>query len=170
MLKVDLGQLQSGARLRIDARVPASDPLWAGAGPDLVEGLGVHLEARRVGGDVVVRGRIGGLVDMACRRCLAPVRTAFDEPVTLLYKSNLTGEGPGDEEAYPLPERARQIDLGPAIREHALLAVPEFVLCREDCAGLCARCGAELSRGACGCEVEETDERWATLKRLRPER
>jgi len=169
MLKVDLGQLQGGARFRIDGRVPASDPLWAGAWPDLVEGLHVRLEARKVSGAVVVWGRIGGMIDLPCRRCLAPVRAAFDEPVTLLYRSGSESEKADPEDIYPIPERARAIDLGPAIREHTLLALPEFALCREDCAGLCPRCGADLNQGPCHCTTEEIDARWAALKRLRPE-
>lgn len=167
MLKVDLGQLQGGARLRIDARVPNGDPLLNGSGLDLEDGVQVALEAQRAGDDIVVRGEIEGANVVACRRCLAPVRAEFRAPVTLVFRP---APGGGDlDEVYPLPERARELDLGPAIREHVLLAVPEFVQCREDCAGLCPRCGADLNQGPCSCTVEEIDERWAALKRLRPE-
>jgi uncharacterized protein len=169
MLKVDLGQLQGGARLRIDARVPASDPLWAGDGPDLVEGLDVHLEAQKVGGDVVVQGRIGGIIELPCRRCLTPAQAAFDEPVMLLYRSGPEGEKADSEDAYPIAERAGAIDLGPAIRENTLLAVPKFALCREECAGLCPHCGTDLNQGSCDCTTEEIDARWAELRRLRLE-
>jgi uncharacterized protein len=169
MLKVDLGQLQGGARFRIDARVPASDPLWAGEGPDLVGGLDVHLEAQNVAGVVMVQGRIGGVVDLPCRRCLLPLQATFDEPVTLLYRSGPEGEKADSEDVYPIPERAKAIDLGPAIRELTLLAVPKFALCREDCPGMCPRCGADLNLGPCNCTTEEIDVRWAALKRLRPE-
>jgi uncharacterized protein len=167
MLKVDLGQLQGGARLRIDARVPATDPLWGGSPPDGLEVLEVRLEVQAAGGDVIVRGEIEGTVRAACRRCLEPVATSFREPVTLLFRPGLEGEAVDREEAYTLPTRAREIDLGPAVREHALLAVPEYLLCRAECAGLCPRCGADLNRGPCGCTSEEMDERWAALRRLR---
>lgn len=168
MPKVDLSQLSAGARLRIDTRVPASDPLWGDGGPALTDGLEVHLEARRSGEDVLVRGTIGGAVDLACRRCLVALRVEFEEPVSLLYRP--AGEGGMDEdETYVLPERGLELDLGPALREHALLAVPEFEVCREACAGLCPKCGADLNQARCGCETEETDERWAALRRLRPD-
>lgn len=167
MLKVDLSQLERGARLRIDTRVVTSDPLWEGAAPALVEGLDVHLEARRSGEDVLVRGTLGGRLEGACRRCLMPARAEFEEPLELLYRR---GSGAaGEDETYRLSERAREIDLGPAIREHALLAIPEYVLCREDCAGMCPTCGADLNQGACGCTAEEMDERWAPLRGLRRE-
>ena len=39
----------------------------------------------------------------------------------------------------------------PEAREELALAVDAFPLCREDCRGLCPRCGADLNRGACSC-------------------
>ena len=48
-------------------------------------------------------------------------------------------------------DRTRELDLRPSVREQWLLAVPSFVLCREDCKGLCPHCGADLNLGPCGC-------------------
>jgi uncharacterized protein len=44
--------------------------------------------------------------------------------------------------------------------------VPTQVLCRDDCKGLCAKCGANLNLADCDCEDKEIDPRWAELKRL----
>ena len=49
------------------------------------------------------------------------------------------------------PEAALQIDLTGVVREELALEVPAFVLCREDCAGLCPTCGADLNAGPCAC-------------------
>ena len=38
-------------------------------------------------------------------------------------------------------------------------------LCRDDCRGLCPRCGANLNDGPCSCEPE-ADPRFAALQRL----
>ena len=40
------------------------------------------------------------------------------------------------------------------------------VLCREDCKGLCPKCGANLNRGECGCSRREIDPRLAVLQRI----
>ena len=37
-------------------------------------------------------------------------------------------------------------------------------LCRPDCRGLCAQCGADLNEGSCGCEAEATDPRLSALR------
>ena len=43
------------------------------------------------------------------------------------------------------------LDLTGVIREELVLDVPTLVLCREDCAGLCPTCGADLNAGPCAC-------------------
>ena len=53
-------------------------------------------------------------------------------------------------------------------REEWLLAVPAFSLCREDCKGLCPRCGADLNERPCDC-ADTTDARWDALKAARPD-
>jgi len=56
-----------------------------------------------------------------------------------------------DPSVYPLTEPVTQVDVRPALREELALALDLFPLCREDCRGLCPRCGADLNLGACEC-------------------
>jgi uncharacterized protein len=44
--------------------------------------------------------------------------------------------------------------------------MPLRVLCREDCAGLCAICGADKNSETCSCVAETVDERWSALRDL----
>lgn len=169
MLKVDLARLTANRRVAIDVAVPAEDPAWTGVNLALAEPVEVHLVAERAGSDVVVRGSIAGTVEAACRRCLKPVRLRFDEPVTFLYRSGIDPAEAEVQEAYPLPARAREIDLAEAVREHALLAVPAYVLCRPDCRGLCPICGVDRNVTECTCEAPKGDDRWAALRGIRPE-
>ena len=60
-------------------------------------------------------------------------------------------EAAEDPSVYPLPAAATQVDLSDVVREELALEVPGFVLCRDDCAGLCPRCGADLNAGPCAC-------------------
>lgn len=166
MLKVDLGQLQRKGRIRIDEVVPAEHPLLAPTELVLAEGLVVRLEAGHAGRDVLVRGRLRGVALLPCRRCLKPVSSAFEEDVTFLYRSGVTPEEAEAEEVYPLPAGLREIDLEPAIREHVILAVPQYPVCSETCRGLCPRCGADLNQGPCGCEAVGPDPRWAALRQI----
>jgi len=70
-------------------------------------------------------------------------------------------------DVYRLEPWAQELDLRPALREQWLLSDPGFVLCREDCQGLCATCGADLNAGACGCPPRTAiDSRWDALRKL----
>jgi uncharacterized protein len=59
------------------------------------------------------------------------------------------------------------LDLEPALRDAVVLALPMSPLCREDCPGLCAECGAPLADAGPGHRHDEAaDPRWAALKQL----
>lgn len=164
MLGIDLARLAKTGSVEVDTRVPADVPLWAGTDVTLAGPVRVRLVAEAAGQDVVVRGRLQGAVAMGCRRCLAPVEERLDEAVTFLYRDEADAAG---EEWYALPERGHELDLSEAVREHLVLAVPRYVTCSPSCRGLCPRCGANLNEGSCDCGVEEEDERWAPLRRLK---
>lgn len=57
------------------------------------------------------------------------------------------------------------VDLTPELRESIILTLPNHPLCRKECLGLCAECGADLNRGPCGCKPP-SDNRWGALDGL----
>jgi uncharacterized protein len=166
MLKVDLGELARKKRLQIDESLPPDHPVAAGAGFRLAGPLELHLDVQRAMQDVVVLGRLEGEAEVACRRCLVDVRTPIDQEVTLLFREGVAPVDAEAEEIYPLPARAQELDLSGAVREHLLLAVPEYLACREACRGLCPHCGANLNETTCDCDTAEVDERWAALREM----
>ena len=59
------------------------------------------------------------------------------------------------------------LDLEPAFRDAVVLALPMSPLCRDDCPGLCAECGARLAdAGPDHGHEDATDPRWAGLKQF----
>jgi uncharacterized protein len=115
-----------------------------------------------------------------CRRCLRPVAGELVADVREIYQpaSARSQAGPQaahpqasesgdaeDEETYTLG--SDHLDLAPLARDAVLLNLPLAPLCREDCAGLCPTCGAELAQGDCRCEEAAGDPRWAALDVLR---
>jgi uncharacterized protein len=168
MLRVDLGRLERTKRLRIDGWIALDDPRWAEIGVRPVVPLEVGLDVTAIGHDVLVRGRFRGEVAGECRRCLRPTRSVIESDLTLLFRPDVAGVEAEAQEVYPLPARERELELWPALREHLILAQPEYMECRSDCRGLCPRCGADLNEGPCGCGEPEPDERWAKLRGLKP--
>ena len=75
---------------------------------------------------------------------------------------------PGDEELLSPYVSEGELDLGHWARDAVALAMPERILCRPDCAGLCPVCGVSLN-DADPAEHEHgggADPRWAKLREL----
>jgi uncharacterized protein len=170
MLKADLGLLARERRIRIDEDLAPDDEVWAGTGIRFAAPVSLRLELQAaVGGDVVARGRVQGTAELSCRRCMRPVRHEVDEELTILFRPGMTPVEAEEAEVYPLPEKAREVDLTAAVREHMVLSVPEYVNCSETCRGFCPQCGTNLNESSCACRIEDEDPRWAALRRLRSE-
>ena len=58
-----------------------------------------------------------------------------------------------------------ELDLDDVLESSFILNTDTLFLCREDCKGLCPRCGADLNDGPCGCKPEK-DPRLAVLEQL----
>jgi uncharacterized protein len=102
-------------------------------------------------------------VATSCRRCLKDITVAVEAPLEVLFTEEADSDDPS---ARVIPARATVVDLGEPIREELILTVPEYALCRDDCRGLCSRCGKDLNAGPCSCPPEP-DARWAPLEALR---
>lgn len=165
MLSFDIRELERQAVI-VDGELSPDDAVWAEGDP--TPDAPVHATGRlsKAGnGRFYWSGRIEGTVREACRRCLVDVSARVSEHVHVLFVE-ADDEVAEDPDAYRLPPHASTIDLRPAIREQWLLGAPSFVLCREDCKGICPQCGADLNAGPCDCPPV-TDSRWDALRSVR---
>lgn len=131
-----------------------------------VRGAAVEVDVRveAVAGGFVARGRIGGAWAGECRRCLEDVSGPLDAPFQEVFEA-----APVEGETWPAVDD--RIDLAPAVREAALLALPLAPLCSSDCPGpepdrfptgpaASAASGLDSDPGA------GRDSRWAALDQL----
>jgi uncharacterized protein len=183
MLRVDLVELDRVGSCEIreviapDAEVwaatdaaptpgPAPDPSAGLLDPRLLSPVSVDLRfTRTLGGQILARGEIRGSVDRECRRCLEPVEIGVRQSLDLVWLEEEETESDGDVRF--LDPSAVALDLEPVIREEFLLLVPEFVLCKPDCRGLCPVCGANRNHETCDCSLDEPDPRWEALRTLK---
>lgn len=149
MLVVDLRNLGRGpAETR--GTIEPGNPALEGLDIELAEPLEVTGRIQATGPDEYLwRGRLEGAVRQECVRCLTEMEQRLDVPVTAYFTDDV--DAADDPDRYPLPDTGSKLDLTQAVRENLVLAVEAFPTCREDCAGLCPTCGADLNRGACEC-------------------
>ena len=140
--------------MRTVGELPPGDPAFEGLDLDLAEPVQVKGQLQATAdGEYLWRGQIHAVVRGECRRCLTEVLDDVDVDVDAAVFST-DPEAADDPDFYPLPERANAVDVGIVVREElALAGPPHLLLCREDCAGLCPRCGADLNAGPCACHA-----------------
>jgi uncharacterized protein len=96
-----------------------------------------------------------------CMRCLEAATIV----VPIRTREYQASEGASEQTTNPYLADDR-IDLSAWARDAIALALPEKILCREDCAGLCAGCGANLNTEECRCPPPDPDPRFAKLADL----
>ena len=103
-----------------------------------------------------------------CARCLEPVSGDFSVELerTVAAQGTLSEKQLEENvDEYAVIEDGK-LDLDETIREELLLSFPMRFVCREDCQGLCPKCGKPRRLGDCGCPTFEPDPRLAVLKQL----
>jgi uncharacterized protein len=161
----DLGRLGltagEGRRLTLDVRI---DPFsFAGerytADPHQVA---VVLDiARLTGHGYSLRLRFHARVEGPCMRCLGAAERTFSVDARDVDQP---GEGEELDSPYVHDE---VLDLRGWARDTLALALPAQIVCREDCAGLCARCGANLNQaGPEHGHPRDPDPRFAKLSEI----
>lgn len=115
---------------------------------------------------------MSGRLKVPCDRCLE----TYILPVDAAFRLFLVLPPPGEAgEEVELSEEdlstdyitANEIDLAELVREQIYLALPMKLLCREDCRGICPRCGVNLNEAACCCKEDRTHPAFAKLKTLK---
>lgn len=170
MLRLDVSRLGQEGSVQVEARIPEDDALWHDTGLTFSEPVEVRLRASHAGtGEVVVRGTVEGTLHQECRRCLEPVPGTLSEELTMVFVPPETPGAEEDVDVRILDESAAELELGEAVREEVILAVDPYVVCNQECKGLCPQCGTNLNDGTCDCTTEEADPRWDALRALQEE-
>ena len=121
---------------------------------------------------ILVTGNLETSVRGDCSRCLGqfeyPLGLSIEEEffLTIDPVSGLPVPPPAEAGAF-LIDANHILDLGEAIRQYKIMALPMKLVCKEDCAGLCPHCGRNLNQGTCDCPAVPADPRWAKLQLLR---
>jgi uncharacterized protein len=97
-----------------------------------------------------------------CYRCLGDA--VLELPLSV---REYQAESPDDEQLTTPYLHGNNLDLSAWARDTVALALPDKILCRPDCAGLCPVCGKNLNDEPHAHEEDESDPRWAALEALR---
>ena len=132
--------------------------------------VSVRLDASRTVAGYALRLRFEAEVDGPCMRCLEPAAVHFPVDVREVDQPSALDEEDEDtdgELSSPYVDGG-ELDISGWARDALVLDLPDPILCREECAGLCPVCGEQLAGSEPGAHDHDAggDPRWAALRQL----
>ncbi|HHW13499.1 MAG TPA: DUF177 domain-containing protein [Firmicutes bacterium] len=182
-MRVNVGRISRDKGATLDFELEERlGPLDAPGGTvEFTRPVAVAGTATNTGKCLVVRGSIRAEVQLTCDRCLEEFRRQLEVPFEAeFFRQGQEGGGGSEredafhqtirqeEEAFLADNghlfRGEELELTDTVREELSLALPMRNLCREECAGLCPVCGANLNQTTCDCPRETVDPRLSALQ------
>jgi len=134
----------------------------------------VRVNLSRSGRVILVKSRVEARVKCICARCLDPFALTLSSEIQVSLNPKPDPRLATPEEIELSREdletdfyEGEEVDLSPLVQDQVLLTLPPKIICREDCRGLCQRCGKNLNRETCQCSGAEVDPRLASLRNFR---
>ena len=156
-------RLRPGEEHRDEQEV-ALEPIWLGGQRYLPVPAKVQAELAisKATSGTVFELRFQTRLHGPCYRCLADAVVDVD-----IKGREYQATSPDTDELRTPYLEADQLDLSAWARDALVLALPDKILCRPDCAGLCPVCGRDLNADPHEHEDEQPDSRWAALAELK---
>ena len=151
-----------GSSVSFSTRVDLSDLCYGVSNP-VTEPVVAEGMVRNTAGVMVMTGDITTCIHGVCDRCAESFDREVHFPLDVVLVTEMANEENEDEWVFPL--EGDSADLDDIVRTVFVLNLDSKLLCKEDCAGLCHRCGKNLNDGPCNCQ-KELDPRFAALKQL----
>ena len=151
-----------GASVSFSTSVDLSD-LCYGVSYPVTEPVLAEGQVRNTAGVLMMTGSVRTTIHGTCDRCANDFDRDIDFPIDVVLVTELANEENEDEWVFPL--EGDSADLDDIVRTVFVLNLDSKLLCKEDCKGLCHRCGKNLNDGPCNCQ-KELDPRFAALKQL----
>ena len=151
-----------GASVAFSTSVDLSD-LCYGVTYPVSEPVKAEGTVRNTAGVLMMTGEINTCIHGTCDRCAGSFDREISFPINVVLVTEMANEENEDEWVFPL--EGDSADLDDIVRTVFVLNLDSKLLCKEDCKGLCHRCGKNLNDGPCNCQ-KELDPRFAALKQL----
>lgn len=125
----------------------------------------VDLNVKNVGGVLCLSGHGTSTMLVNCGRCGRPLteELSFELNESLLYEGSNV-QISDDEDVIVFS--GYRFEISEIVSNYIFMNLPIRYLCKEDCLGVCPKCGKDLNDGDCGCDKQEIDPRLAALKKL----
>src|SRR4051794_10549174 len=126
--------------------------------------LPAEVDVQAASGGLYLKLAFSAHVEGPCFRCLEPAAVGVDVRVSEYHSTDPAEQ---DDELLSDYVEGHDLDVERWVRDSLVFALPDKILDREDCGGLCPHCGERLEPGAGhDCQGEQLDTRWEKLRDL----
>ena len=135
----------------------------------LIEPVAVDFVLTHQGGDLQVDGTVDTELRCRCARCASEFRRQLAARFNISYLPQPAGVKESEEIELKYEDMdigfydGIRLDVDLMVMEQIELSLPMKFVCREECRGLCYRCGKDLNEGPCSCPQEAGDPRLSVL-------
>ena len=158
-MQIQLKQLKEeiGGFLPFSCEIDISETEQSAKEPIRVSG-GVRNRA----GVLLLGMEIRGVLDVVCDRCAKE----FKREVVVEYETAVADHIMGEESDDILVCEDDVLDIDDLASQLFIIEIPSKNLCKEDCKGLCPKCGIDWNLSTCNCVQKEIDPRLMKLREL----
>lgn len=144
-----------------------AEPNEIGLDDQFKDTIHVDVMLEKTSRQIHLKGHVSTVGHFQCDRCIDEFHLRIGTTYEMFYiteESEMSRFVP--DQVQLIPPDLNEIDIGEDVRQMVLLAIPQKLLCKESCAGLCPRCGRNLNREQCICTENDIDPRWDKLRGL----
>ncbi len=136
MIKIAVRDIKNEG-LDIDQTLPIEGVGLSAEEVDIRGTVNVKAHLSKEDGYIIAETEVKADFGNLCARCLEPLYFVEVRPYTFEFE---------------LTEDQEYVDLGEEIRQEMILGLPPKILCKEDCKGICPKCGVNLNIEPCKCK------------------
>lgn len=157
-MKIDVSDIlvSDGQSKKISADIALENAEFNGNFLRFTKPVSVCGTAENIGGSVVLSLKADTRFETECAKCLENFGVDFSYDINGTFVKN----GASDDVCTLC---GSEIDLSDVVLQHLYMNLPISFICKDDCKGLCQKCGQNLNKGECTCGDDDIDPRMAAL-------
>ncbi|MDP8238988.1 MAG: DUF177 domain-containing protein [Candidatus Hatepunaea meridiana] len=151
-MKIRIENLRDGSNHWEETVAPDELELDTNSFKEMVK---VELDIEKRSGKITISISVSSNGSYICDRCGEEFSKKISDKYLVVFikrESPLPEEAPGDDLRSYQPGQ-RELDITTDVRDAMLLTMPLKMLCKDDCKGLCSKCGANLNYDECICKT-----------------
>ncbi len=132
-----------------------------------IKNLHVDVQLSKSHNQIILDAKLSIDASFNCDRCNRIYNSKLTNNYRVVYMFGAEEENSRSINLTYLSLDEDKINIDNDVRDYVLLSIPMKKLCKEDCRGLCPKCGKNLNEGSCNCLKSKIDDRWLPLLELK---